>query len=568
MRMGLDQVHADLVVVGAGVAGLTAALSAVEQGLRVLVCSKGIIREPGSVGGPEPSTSTYYAQGGVAVVAPDSADDTVDLHVRDTLVAGAGLGDPDITRKIVADGWSAVARLLGWGARFDRDATGRLIRTREGGHSVRRIIHAGGDATGAQIQQTLSAAVGAASRHGHLRVVDDCTVTRVLTADGRAVGVAYRSADGLGVAHAPTVLLATGGSGHLYAATTNPSGATADGLALALRAGAEVADLEFVQFHPTMLYTPGARGRRTLITEAIRGEGGCLVDVDGRSVTADVHPLGDLAPRDVVANAVTAAIDRTGHPCVYLDVAAIDHFDTRFPTVTAGLHAAGLDPADGRIPVVPGAHYQCGGVVTDADGRTTVPGLLAAGEVARTGLHGGNRLASNSLLEGLVMGVRAARVAHSQRTHVVDDALAVGSVADANDQVARALDRTTLQDAMSRFVGLRRNSAGLAHVAAMLDAAAPRVLATRADVEDAALTLTARFVVAAAAARRRSRGCHVRTDESATIDTATIDTATIDTATIGSGYRSFDEDTTRRFRMEGNEICVAGVEVPVLTSVD
>ena len=567
--MGLDLAPADvsvadLVVVGAGVAGLTAALRAAELGLRVVICNKGAAYSPESLhhaqslqqdeslqqaGSVEHSTSTYYAQGGVAVVAPDSADDSVDLHLHDTLVAGAGLGDPEISREILADGWSAVSRLLGWGAQFDRDASGRLTRTREGGHSVRRIIHAGGDATGAQIQRSLSTAVASVIRRGDVRVLDDCTVTRVLTANGRAVGVAYLGADGSGVVHAPTVLLATGGSGHLFAATTNPAGATADGLALALRAGADVADLEFVQFHPTMLYTPGARGRRTLVTEAIRGEGGRLLDVDGMSVTEGVHPLGDLAPRDVVANAVTAAMERTGHPCVYLDISAIDDFVRRFPTVTAGLRAAGLDPADGRIPVVPGAHYLCGGVVTDAHGRTSVAGLLAAGEVARTGLHGANRLASNSLLEGLVMGVRVADIAVLARDDVAADAASLGDV-DAG--VEHVVDREALQNAMSRFVGLRRDAQGLGHVAAILDDASPRVLATRRDVEDAALTLAARAVVTAALARTSSRGCHVRTDE----------------RYPGGDHHGVGEQSSRRFRLIDGNVCAVGVEVPALTSVD
>ncbi|WP_454174732.1 L-aspartate oxidase [Gordonia sputi] len=556
--MGLDLARADLVVVGAGVAGLTAALHAAELGLRVVICNKGAAYSPESLqnagslehAGPvEHSTSTYYAQGGVAVVAPDDIDDSVELHLHDTLAAGAGLGEAEISREILADGWSAVSRLLGWGAQFDRDASGRFTRTREGGHSVRRIIHSGGDATGAQIQLALSEAVAIVIRRGDVRVLDDCTVTRILTANGRAIGVAYLGADGSGVVHAPTVLLATGGSGHLFAATTNPAGATADGLALALRAGAEVADLEFVQFHPTMLYTPGARGRRTLVTEAIRGEGGRLVDAEGMSVTEGVHPLGDLAPRDVVANAVTAAMERTGHPCVYLDISAIDDFVTRFPTVTAGLRAAGLDPADGRIPVVPGAHYQCGGVVTDAHGRTTVAGLLAAGEVARTGLHGANRLASNSLLEGLVMGVRAADVA---ALAMADGAVDTTSFGDVDAGVEHVVDREALQNAMSRFVGLRRDAEGLGRVAAMLDNASPRVLATPRDVEDAALTLAARAVVTAARARAGSRGCHVRTDEQCPA-----------TDLDGTG-----EQSSRRFRLIDGDVCAVGVEVPALTSVD
>ncbi|MFT3660785.1 MAG: L-aspartate oxidase [Gordonia sp. (in: high G+C Gram-positive bacteria)] len=500
------EMRAELVVVGAGVAGLTAALSAAEAGLTVVVLNKGRAWRPEAV---EQSTSTFYAQGGIAVVDPDDPDDGVALHVRDTLAAGAGLTVPDPTEQIVAAGWSAVERLVGWGARFDSAPDGRFLRTREGGHSVRRIIHAGGDATGAQVQ----AALGGALARAGVRVLDDARATGILTGhDGAAAGVAYSDDEGDGAVWAPTVLLATGGVGHSYSATTNPAGATGDGIALALRAGAAVADLEFIQFHPTMLYVPGARGRRTLVSEALRGEGGRLVDIDGASVTEGVHPLGDLAPRDVVARAVRAAMERTGAPHVYLDFTAIEDFERRFPTVLAGVRAAGVSTDDGRLPVVPGAHYLCGGVVTDAHGRTGVPGLLAAGEVARTGLHGANRLASNSLLEGLVMGRRAAAVAVERRAESIPAARV--------DVPARlpAAERGALQDLMSARVALLRDAEGLAGTAEFLESAAERVQSDRAAAEDAALTLTARAVVAAASAREESRGCHYRADRPAAAD--------------------------------------------------
>lgn len=493
------EIRADLVVVGAGVAGLTAALTAAEAGLRVVVLNKGRSWRPEQ---GEQSTSTFYAQGGIAVVQPDDPGDSVALHVQDTVTAGAGLTAADPTEQIVAAGWPAVRRLVDWGARFDTGADGRYLRTREGGHSVRRIIHAGGDATGAQVQ----AALGAAVARAQITVLDEARATAVVTAPDGAAGVSYADAGGDGVVRAPTVLLATGGVGHLYAATTNPAGATGDGIALALEAGAAVADLEFVQFHPTMLYVPGARGRRTLVSEALRGEGGRLVDADGHSVTRGVHPLGDLAPRDVVARAVTAAMERTGAPCVYLDAGAIDDFENRFPTVLAGVRAAGVRIDDGRLPVVPGAHYLCGGVVTDAHGRTGVAGLLAAGEVARTGLHGANRLASNSLLEGLVMGRRAAEIAVARR------AVPVPSVPVEVPAERPAAERGVLQDLMAARVALRRDADGLAAVAGVLEAAPGRPQRERPDTEDAALTLTARAVVAAASAREESRGCHFRTD--------------------------------------------------------
>lgn len=495
-----DETRADLVVVGAGVAGLTAALSAAEAGLRVVVLNKG---RRWRAEDADQSTSTYYAQGGIAVVLPDNDEDSAELHVADTLAAGAGLTESRPTAEIVGAGWAAISRLIGWGARFDTGDDGHFLRTREGGHSVRRIIHAGGDATGAQVQAALEAALAVSPVVVH----DEARAVEVLTgASGRAAGVRYRTERGDAVVWAPTVLLATGGVGHLYAATTNPAGATGDGLALALRAGAAVADLEFVQFHPTMLYVPGARGRRTLVSEALRGEGGRLVDAEGNSVTAGVHPLGDLAPRDVVARAVTAAMARTAAPCVFLDITPIDEVQRRFPTVMAGVRAAGVSAEDGLLPVVPGAHYLCGGVATDVYGRTRVPGLLAAGEVARTGLHGANRLASNSLLEGLVMGRRAAQVAFDRRAESAEP-VPVG----AGDDLP-AVDRAALQDKMSGSVALLRDARGLADVDRFLRGAPPRPQDSRADTEDAALTLTARAVVAAAVAREESRGCHYRAD--------------------------------------------------------
>ncbi|MCF8572218.1 L-aspartate oxidase [Gordonia sp. HY002] len=516
--MTRTQQRADLVVIGAGIAGLTAALSAAERGLDVVVLNKGSRwdgvqrtvgqgdqaqgnQAQGNQAQGEHSTSTFYAQGGIAVVDPAVPEDSIELHVADTLGAGAGLTDRVATEPILADGWPAVTQLVRRGADFD-SVDGRFLRTREGGHSVRRIIHAGGDATGARVQAALGAAVGGSP----VTVLDDSWASDVLTSDGTVSGVAYVHGGVRSVLWAPTVLIATGGVGHVYAATTNPSGATGDGIALALRAGAHVADLEFVQFHPTMLFVPGARGRRTLVSEAVRGEGGRLVDVDGRSVTDGVHRLGDLAPRDVVARAVRAAMARTGADSVYLDITGVDDFEERFPTVTAGVGASGMDIDGGLLPVVPGAHYLCGGVVTDVDGRTNVTGLLAAGETARTGLHGANRLASNSLLEGLVMGRRAAEQA------VERAGLPVREVDVPGVRVAPVLDRASLQDAMSDKVALDRDAHGLAEVAALLRGAAERRLDDLAAAEDAALLLTAKAIAAAAQAREESRGCHARTD--------------------------------------------------------
>ena len=486
----LWQQRADVVVIGTGVAGLVAALAAHKRGERVVVLSKA--RE----------TATFHAQGGIAVVLPDpDSDDSVEAHVADTLAAGGGLCDPDAVRSIVSDGYTAVAGLVADGARFDETDSGRWSLTREGGHTRRRIIHAGGDATGAEVQRALDhAAVALDIRHNHVAL-------QILRGADSVTGVLVGNADGIGIIHAPSVVLATGGLGHLYAATTNPDGSTGDGVALALWAGVPVTDVEFVQFHPTMLYDGHAGGRRPLITEALRGEGAVLVDSHGDSVTAGVHPMGDLAPRDVVAAAVNARMAEAGEACVYLDARAITDFGRRFPTVNAACLAAGVDPARQPIPVVPGAHYSCGGVATDVYGRTELPGLFAAGEVARTGMHGANRLASNSLLEGLVVGGRAG---HSAADH----AAASGSVRAQlpEDRHHGCLDREVLQHAMSMHASVVRDGTGLHRLGETLSTAHVVQPRDRRSFEDAALTTTAQAVVAAALARTESRGCHHRSD--------------------------------------------------------
>jgi len=489
---GLWRQRADVVVIGTGVAGLAAALAAHRRGRKVVLLSK--------VG----ETATFYAQGGIAVVLPDSFHDdgdSIDAHVADTLAAGGGLCDPDAVRSIVADGYRAVAELVADGARFDESAPGRWALTREGGHTRRRIIHSGGDATGAEVQRALdSAAANLDIRRNHVAL-------ELLVDAGAVTGVLVLSDDGPGVIHAPSVILATGGLGHLYEATTNPDGSTGDGVALALWAGLPVADLEFVQFHPTMLFDGHSGGRRPLITEALRGEGAKLVDAQGDPVTAGVHPMGDLAPRDVVAAAVEARLAASGERCVYLDAREITDFAARFPTVTAACLQAGIDPTRQPIPVVPGAHYSCGGVLTDVHGRTDVAGLFAAGEVARTGMHGANRLASNSLLEGLVVGRRAGDAAarHAETagpSEVVTPALPVRT----------AVARADLQHAMTRHASVVRSGDGLRQLIDQLDAATPRVIRSRNDFEDAALTDVAGAVAAAASARTESRGCHHRSD--------------------------------------------------------
>jgi L-aspartate oxidase len=501
MRTPCWEAQADLVIVGTGVAGLTAALRARELGLNVLVVTK-----EAADGG-----NTRWAQGGVAVVLGDIDGDTVARHVDDTLVAGVGLCDAVATSRIIGAGPAAVQRLRERGAVFDPDGA-RLARGREGGHTAFRVVHAGGDATGAEVERALLAA----SHDDRVPMLEHHTAVDTLrTPAGEVAGLLVLDADGVpGILVAPAVLLATGGLGQLYQATSNPAVATADGIAIALRSGAPVADLEFVQFHPTVLYTgSGARGRCPLVTEAVRGEGAVLVDSNGDRVMAGVHPQEDLAPRDVVSAAIARRMGALGEDHVFLDATHLSaaEFQKRFPTVLAACLTVGVHPAEAPIPVAPAAHFSCGGVVSTVDGRTPVPGLYAAGEVARTGLHGANRLASNSLLEGLVVGTRAAE-------SVAAD-LALGVPAERRlaacppVPAAPVADRDTLQRVMSRYAAIGREAEGLAVVGSVLDVSATdRPLDTRERVEDAALTLTARALLAAATAREESRGCHVRDD--------------------------------------------------------
>ncbi len=498
------EARADLVVVGSGVAGLTAALRAQALGLHVLVVTKAAVEDG----------NTRWAQGGVAVVLEDQhdLDDSVAKHAEDTFTAGAGLVDEAAARSILDGGPAAVARLRADGATFDSAGDGLLARTREGGHSAFRVIHAGGDATGAEVERALVAQAGQA----RVPVLEHhIAVDALRTPGGRVAGVTVLDRNGVpGVVRAPAVLLASGGIGQLYQVTSNPEIATGDGLALALRAGATVADVEFVQFHPTVLFTPGARGRCPLVTEAVRGEGATLVDGAGQPVMAGAHPLGDLAPRDVVSAAITRRMGTAPGGVddhVFLDATSIAGFARRFPTVSAACAVLGLDPAADPIPVAPAAHFSCGGVVTTVDGRSSVPGLYAAGEVARTGLHGANRLASNSLLEGLVVGQRVAEAVAAD--------LAAGLLADPSRgrlpswTTAPAADRDALQRVMSRYAAIGRDADGLAAAGSVLDLSTQdSPLWTHAAVEDAALTVVAQALLAAAVRRTESRGCHVRTD--------------------------------------------------------
>ena len=387
-RLPTDEVG--VLVVGSGVAGLSTAL-ALPADRSVLLVTKGRLAQ----------AATRYAQGGIAAVLGE--DDSPGDHWADTMAAGAGLCDPAAVRVLVEEGAAAVIRLQRLGTRFDQD-DGVLARTLEGGHSRPRIVHAGGDATGAEVERALIEAVRDAA---HVAIAERTFLIDLITEE-RSTRAVLWSGDGPRLVRAGAVVLASGGAGQLYASTTNPALSTGDGIAAALRAGAALADLEFVQFHPTALHLDS--DPRPLISEAMRGEGAVLRDGDGVPVMAGVHPRGDLAPRDVVTRGMAARMAALGVDHLYLDATGVPapSLERRFPTILARCRAAGVEPTREWIPVSPAAHYLMGGVLTDLHGRTTLPGLYAVGEAACTGVHGANRLASNSLLEGLVFAARIA----------------------------------------------------------------------------------------------------------------------------------------------------------------
>ncbi len=504
----------DVVVLGSGAAGLAAAL-AVRPVRSVLIVTKDTLD----------AGSTAWAQGGLAGVL--DPQDSLENHVRDTLAAGAGLCDEHAVRMLVSEAPKALRYLMRLGAAFDpsHDGGGPAL-TREGGHSHNRIVHSGGDRSGAEVQRTLDEnALGAG-----VEVLDRAFALDLLIgtgADGarQAAGVRIARIDAAGAVRsvgtitARAVVLATGGYGQVFASTSNPPAVTGDGLALALRAGLAARDVEFVQFHPTVLWAGHeATGQQALISEAVRGEGAVLYDAAGARVMAGVHPQEDLAPRDVVAAAINrrmaeapAGVD--DH--VFLDATHLgERFYQRFPSITAACRAAGIDPARERIPVAPAAHFACGGVTADLSGRTELAGLYAVGESACTGVHGANRLASNSLTEGVVAGTRVGR----DLAWELPGAIA----ADAPDDDAGALvdpdQRAAVRSTMSRHVGVLRRPEGLRAAAATLaDVAAASSAAvepSRRAFEATNLLTVASAVVAAATARTESRGCHRRTDHS------------------------------------------------------
>jgi L-aspartate oxidase len=507
----------DVVIVGAGVAGLAFTLS-LPPHLRVALLTKGVLGE----------SNTRYAQGGLSAAV--GVDDSPDLHAADTLAAGAGLSDAPAVERLVRGGPEAVRWLTELGARFDADAAGHPLLGREAAHSRRRVLHAGGDATGAEIERALVAGV---HEDRNVDLYPGAFVVDLIVIEGRCRGVIAELEPGgpLTALLAPVTVLAAGGAGRLWATTSNPAGATADGLAMAIRAGATIADAEFVQFHPTVLALPGETP--FLVSEAVRGEGAYLRDAAGERFLTAIHPLAELAPRDVVARAIHQQMARDGRDHVDLDLRHLDPeaMRARFPTITRELAARGLDLATDLIPVAPAAHYFIGGVAASPEGCTSLPGLLAVGEAAASGIHGANRLASNSLLEGLVFGMAGAdRLArdwdHLGAETVPTPPAAYPPIAFNTLDAAEIADlRARLQRAMSRDVAVARDAAGLARARAEVEAIAAALSVEAGDAPHPAAATTrrafwelrnlvdaARAVIAAAVHREESRGAHFRTD--------------------------------------------------------
>ena len=504
----------DLVVCGSGVAGLTAAVRAAAAGLQVGVVTKGELEQ----------SATRWAQGGVAAVI-GGEEDSVDSHLADTLAAGAGLCDVDAVRILVGEGPDRVRELIALGAQFDRDADGGLALAREGGHSHARVVHAGGAATGAEIERALVDAVRSTAAVVH----ESCFLDGLVVRNGRCRGVVVRGSTVIGATH---VLLATGGAGQLFAVTTNPPESTGDGLAVALAAGVPAADVEFMQFHPTALHHPAMP--RPLLSEALRGHGAVVRDIHGQRF------VDELLPRDQVARAITARALEHGVDHCWLDATDLERFAERFPSIAASLTAVGLDPAVDWLPIAPAAHYLSGGVVTDLDGATAVPGLWAAGEVACTGVHGANRLASNSLLEGMVWGARVVdaivagregpRATGAMRAVLGGDGAVPGRPIDvpgrpidvpgrggspAAEPGDPAKLRVELQQAMTAGAGVLRSAESLATAARHVERVRSQLPPSPSGPEWAPLSnlaTVAGALIAAASTREESRGNHTRLD--------------------------------------------------------
>ena len=520
----------DVVIVGSGAAGLAAALAA--RPVRdVMVVTKDVL----SAG------STQWAQGGLAGVL--HPEDSIENHVRDTVSAGAGLCDEDVVRELVTEAPISIRYLMRLGAAFDPSAgSDGIALTREGGHSHNRIVHSGGDQSGAEVQRTLDES----ATNAGVQVMSHAFALDLLTgvaADGttRVAGVRIAKTDeagqigSIGTVVARAVVIASGGFGQIFASTSNPPAVTGDGAAMALRAGLPLRDIEFVQFHPTVMWSgPDARGQQALVSEAVRGEGAVLYDAAGARIMAGVHPLEDLAPRDVVADAISRRMAEGAGGIfdhVYLDATHLgEGFYERFPTITAACREQGVDPAVDRIPVAPAAHYACGGIVADLSGRTSLPGLYAVGEVTSTGVHGANRLASNSLTESVVAGTRVGR---DLAWELSDDGGALELI-EASAGPSGLCDPgliTPLKSAMSRRVGVLRNQSSLARAEEAVVAAAAGSVASREPTstvtpsrrafEATNIATVAAAVVAAAMDRTESRGCHRRSDYPSPLDSWT-----------------------------------------------
>lgn len=489
-----------VVVVGTGAAGLSALLHLAAAGVDCVAVTRGA--------GTDSATS--WAQGGLAAVW--DASDSFEAHVADTLTAGAGLCDEEAVRDLVTSAPGAISRLIELGARFDRDTTGDLDLHLEGGHSVRRIVHAAGDASGAEVERALWTALRHGPAGSRIRLREHTRLVDVLTdAGGRACGVRLLAADGDVIdILADAVVLATGGLGQLWPVTTNPAGATGDGLAAAIRVGARTRDLEFMQFHPTVLADPQSTQRGVLVSEAVRGEGAVLVDASGARIMDRRHAWGDLAPRDVVSAAIMAHLRQSGEPHAFLDATSFGAavWEQKFPGILALCRQRGVDPVSEPIPVRPAAHYSCGGVTATLDGRTSVPGLFAVGEVASTGVHGANRLASNSLTEALVAGDRVGRLLSTAP-------LPRGGTPMEREPGATvaAAALPALKSAMQEHAFVERTKIGLRRATAV----AGGMTCGPWPVDDASLTATnlrecAGALLAGAIARTHSAGCHQRLD--------------------------------------------------------
>ncbi|MBI1746291.1 MAG: L-aspartate oxidase [Acidobacteria bacterium] len=502
MRADVDYQQTDYLVIGSGVAGLRAALELVKAG-SVVALAKADTGE----------SNTEYAQGGVAVALSD--DDEVECHFVDTVSAGDGHCDENAVKVLVSEGPARISELIEWGAAFDQEGN-KLAFTGEGAHSRRRVIHAHGDSTGREIVRALRQR---AQMESGLRLVPHTFIIDLLVENDRCRGVLSldRASSRLCVWQARAVILASGGLGHVYRDTTNPDIATGDGFAMAYRAGARLCDMEFVQFHPTALALPGVP--RFLITEAIRGEGGYLRNQRGERFMERYHERAELAPRDVVSRAIVQEIQSTSQSEIYLDLSHLrpDFVRRRFPRVYQTCLGYGLDITRDRVPVHPAAHYMMGGIETDLYGRTNIKNLFAAGEVACTGVHGANRLASNSLLEGLVFGARAGQGALSVESRADSPADPI----DLNSFLARpaaaevAAERLSLQKIMRNFAGVLRSGDGLREAAKALGSMPTSQLDGGWDstaLENANLLTVARLITQAAEVRKESRGSHYRMD--------------------------------------------------------